>query len=143
MSFPDRLREKRLQLNLSQAELAALVGVSTRSIQNYELGSRRPQHIETVQKLAAALHTSVEALMGSSDLYVLNAQSRGGTAAARDIAELVEEVTGLFAGGHLDDEALDGAMKALNEAYWIAKEKNKKYAPKKRRKSSAASRDDI
>jgi DNA-binding transcriptional regulator YiaG len=42
LSFPDRLREKRLQLNLSQAELAALVGVSTRSIQNYELGSRRP-----------------------------------------------------------------------------------------------------
>ena len=26
-------------------------------------------------------------------------------------------------------------MKALNDAYWIAKEKNKKYTPKKYRKS--------
>ena len=26
------------------------------------------------------------------------------------------------------DDALDGAMRALNEAYWIAKDKNKKYA---------------
>ena len=33
------------------------------------------------------------------------------------------------------EEALEGAMKALNDAYWIAKAKNKKYAPKKYRKS--------
>ena len=43
-------------------------------------------------------------------------------------------MTGMFAGGHLDDESLDGAMKALNDAYWIAKEKNKKYTPKKYRR---------
>ena len=30
--------------------------------------------------------------------------------------------------------ALEGAMKALNEAYWIAKEKNKKYGRKKSKK---------
>ena len=29
---------------------------------------------------------------------------------------------------------LDGAMQALTRAYWIAKEKNKKYTPKKYRK---------
>ena len=57
--------------------------------------------------------------------------------AARDIDELVSEVTGMFAGGRLSDEALDGAMKALNEAYWIAKEKNKKYSPKKYRKRAS------
>ena len=55
-------------------------------------------------------------------------------AAEQDIDELVGEVTGMFAGGHLDDESLDGAMKALNDAYWIAKEKNKKYTPKKYRR---------
>jgi hypothetical protein len=27
-------------------------------------------------------------------------------------------------------------MKALNDAYWIAKEKNKKYTPKKHRKEA-------
>ena len=27
-------------------------------------------------------------------------------------------------------------MKALNDAYWIAKEKNKKYTPKKYRKTT-------
>lgn len=47
-------------------------------------------------------------------------------------------MTGLFAGGTLSEEALEGAMKALNDAYWIAKEKNKKYTPKKYRKSEDA-----
>jgi hypothetical protein len=46
-------------------------------------------------------------------------------------------VTGMFAGGRLSDEALDGAMKALNDAYWIAKAKNKKYTPKKYRKGTS------
>ena len=67
-------------------------------------------------------------------MLVLAAQEEGGSKAARDIDELVTEVSGMFAGGHLSDEALDGAMQALNKAYWIAKEKNKKYTPKKHRK---------
>ena len=53
--------------------------------------------------------------------------------AARDIDELVGEVTGLFAGGQLSEDALEGAMRALNDAYWMAKEKNKKFTPKKYR----------
>ena len=44
------------------------------------------------------------------------------------------EVTGLFAGGELADEDLDEMMKGIQEAYWIAKENNKKYTPKKYRK---------
>ena len=45
-------------------------------------------------------------------------------------------MTGLFAGGELSEEAIEGAMKALNDAYWMAKEKNRKYTPKKYRKSA-------
>lgn len=65
--------------------------------------------------------------------YVVEAHEKGGMKAAKDIDELVGEVTGLFAGGQLSEDALEGAMKALNDAYWLAKEKNKKYAPKKYR----------
>ena len=53
---------------------------------------------------------------------------------ARQAKALVAEVTGLFAGGDLADEDLDEMMKGIQEAYWIAKEKNKKYTPKKYRK---------
>ena len=62
------------------------------------------------------------------------AQEQGGAKAAREIDELVSEVTGMFAGGKLSEDALDGAMQALTRAYWIAKENNRKYTPKKYRK---------
>ena len=130
MIFKDRLKEKRTEAGLTQAELADLAGVTARTIQNYELGSRRPSNMETIQRIADALKTTPAYLLGGSGAYVVEAGIRGGQSAARDIDELVSEVTGLFAGGKLSDEALDGAMRALNEAYWIARDKNKKYAAK-------------
>lgn len=87
--------------------------------------------MEVIQKIADALGTTTEYLLGSSGTYVVEAHEKGGSKAARDIDELVSEVTGMFAGGKLSEEALEGAMKALNDAYWIAKEKNKKYGRRK------------
>ena len=46
--------------------------------------------------------------------------------------ELVSEISGLFAGGELDEEEKDAVMAALTRAYWDAKEDNKKYASKSR-----------
>ena len=44
----------------------------------------------------------------------------------------MQEVTGLFAGGELDQDDMDEMMKAIQDAYWIAKEKNRKYASKRK-----------
>ena len=138
MGFKERLKEKRSEAKLTQTELAKKVGVSDRTIQNYELGTRRPQNMEVAQKLAEALNTSVDSLLGTSGILVVQAQEKGGAKAARDIDVMVSDVTAAFAGGRLDDEALDGAMQALTKAFWIAKEKNKKYTPKKYLKDTPA-----
>lgn len=131
MEFKDNLRERRLALRMSQEELAQKVGITSRTVQNYELGNRNPQHIEIVQKLATALDTTVEALLGTEGMFVIGAYEKGGAKTARDINALVSEISGLFAGGEIDDDEKDGIMAALNQAYWKAKEKNKKFAPKK------------
>ncbi len=133
MVFKDRLKEKRLAAKLTQAELAKKAGVTPRTIQNYELGNRKPSNMEVLQKMADALGTTTGYLLGSSGTYVVEAHEKGGAKAARDIDELVSEVTGMFAGGKLSEDALEGAMKALNDAYWIAKEKNKKYGRRRNR----------
>lgn len=134
MNFCDRLKEKRVMAGLTQAELAKKVGMSTRTIQNYELGKNPPSTLEIARKLADALETTVEYLLGSDGTLILQAHEKGGAKAARDVDELVSEVKGLFAGGRLDDASLDGVMQALMEAYWLAKEENRKYTPKKYRK---------
>ena len=48
--------------------------------------------------------------------------------------ELVEQMGGMFAGGEMSEEDIDGVMRALQDLYWKAKEDNKKYTPKKYRK---------
>ena len=138
MAFSEKLKEKRAASGLTQTELAKRTGVTARTIQNYELGTRRPGNMVIVQRIAEALGTTTEYLLSSGETLVVEAHERGGARAARDINELVGEVTGMFAGGKLSDDALDGAMRALNEAYWIAKDKNKKYGRKKKKDAEYA-----
>lgn len=133
MNFQERLKKRRIAAGLTQVELANKVGVSTRTIQNYESGFRKVNNIEIARKLAEVLGTNVDELLDAGEKLEAEAYAKGGRRSAMDINELVEEVTGLFAGGKLSEDAMDGAMKALNEAYWIAKENNKKYAPKTKR----------
>ena len=135
MDFKDRLKEKRTQVGLTQVELAQKVGVTSRTIQNYELGDRIPSSLSVAQKLADTLGTSVEYLLGSGGKLIVEAHEKGGAKAARDVDELVSEVQGLFSGGRLDDEAMDGVMEALFNAYMLAKKENRKYTPKKHRKA--------
>ncbi len=134
MSFGQRLKKQRIAAGLTQSELAKLSSITSRTIQNYELEASSPKNIEVVNKLANALGVSQSILLNDKDMYVIEAHEKGGAKSAKDISELVENMTSLFAGGTLHEEDLEGAMKAINEAYWIAKEKNKKYTPKKYRK---------
>ena len=129
-SFGERVRAARAAKKLSQKELAELSGISLRTLQNWEGGVRRPSQFEAVSQLATALGVSASELLDQSDALVIDAAERGGSAAARDIASLVSECCGLFAGGELDEEEKDGIMAALTEAYWIAKRATAKHTKK-------------
>ena len=132
MSFGEKLKACRKEKQMQQKRLAELSGVSLRSIQNWESGTRRPSNLEAVRQVAQVLEVSVSELIEERELYVLEAAEKGGSGAARDVEALVTELAGLFAGGTLQEEEKDGVMAALNEAYWRSKEINKKYAPKNR-----------
>ena len=123
MKFCEKVKEARTKAGLKQDEFAKAIGVSLRTISNYEAGTRYPKKRETYYKMAEVLKVDL-----------LNAESKYGSKGARQAKKLMAEVTGLFAGGELADEDLDEMMKGIQEAYWIAKEKNKKYTPKKYRK---------
>ena len=57
-----------------------------------------------------------------------------GYSGKKQAEQLVEEMGGLFAGGSLSDDDLDGVMRTLQEYYWKAKEENKKYTPNRYKK---------
>ena len=106
MKFSDRLKGLREKNDMTQEQLAKVSGVSPRTIQRYECGTSRPR---------------------------LDAAEQYGARGAKQAQQLTDEVTGLFTGGELAQDDMDVMMQAIMDAYWLAKEKNKKYTPKKYR----------
>lgn len=64
--FAECLQAARLQRKLTQKEVAAHLGMTERSYQHYEGGSRRP-NFETLVALADLLDVSADYLLGRVD----------------------------------------------------------------------------
>lgn len=135
MTFGEKLRTFRLQKKLTQQELAKKAGLGLNTISNYEVGKTYPKSREVYSKLAEILGVNVTELYNENDEFISSARERYGYGGKKQAEKLVAEMGGLFAGGELSDEDLDGVMKALQDYYWKAKEENReKYTPKKYRK---------
>lgn len=132
MKFNERLKKYREEKGLTQAQLSELAGITTRQIQNYEGGKARPR-LDAAEKIAKALNITTDELLGNADMLVAQAAEKYGVRGAKQAQQLTDELTGLFTGGDLAEEDMELMMKAIQDAYWIAKEKNKKFTPKKYR----------
>lgn len=66
----ERLQEQRNILNLSQKEVASMIGVSASVISNYESGERTPS-LEILMALAALFHCSSDYLLGLNSINTL------------------------------------------------------------------------
>ena len=133
MTFGEKVKAERTKLGLNQDELAEKIGVTRRVICSYENDKSRPRGMDRYKKLAEALNLNLNYLLSEDEAFVANAEDKYGHRGARQAKELMGEVTGLFAGGEMAEEDMDVMMKAIQDAYWIAKENNKKYTPKKYR----------
>ena len=142
MKFGEKLKKARQEKGFSQEDLARMVGVSLRTIMNYENQNRYPKKREIYGKLAEALEVNTNYLLSEEDDFILAAGDIYGSRGAKQAQEALAFVNGLFSGGDLAEEDKDELMKSIQEAYWIAKKKNKKYTPKKYLASAGASETD-
>lgn len=133
MAFAEKLRDLREAKNMTQEELAKYCNVSLKTISRYESGQSKPRYRKTYDALAKALDTSHDYLVTDEDDFILRAYERYGAKGARDAKELVNGVIGLMAGGELPEEDKKAILDAISEAYYIAKNENKKYGSKKRK----------
>ena len=63
MSLAQKLKQLRLQAGLTQEQLAARIGVSSRTIKHWEHGTRTPSAVY-LQALADGVHAAVDWLVG-------------------------------------------------------------------------------
>jgi len=143
MTIGEKLRSARIAMNLSQIELAEKVGITERSIYNYEQTETFPKP-SLLKKLAEVLNVTVTYLMDEEEtdktknidqeLFIANAKMKHGHRAAREASDLISRATVLFAGGELGEEAKDIFIQTLMEVYLESKaEARNKFAPRKRK----------
>ena len=66
MTIPEKIRQRRKSLHISQEELSNLVGVSLKTVQRWESGERSPR-IEEMTKLVDVLNMSLGYVVGTED----------------------------------------------------------------------------
>ncbi len=126
MTFGEKVRAARLAAGYSQRDVSEMTGLSLRTIQNYESGERLPKQRESYTLLSRALNVPIQALLDESTDLTLSAREEISSRATSEARRLVDEVSVLYAGGELCEEDMDAMMRAIQDAYWIAKERGRK-----------------
>lgn len=137
MTFGEKVREARKKLNISQDDLSNKMGVSRRTVTSWETDKSFPRTRKVYEKLAETLDVPLNYLLSDDDAFVLDASEQFGYRGKKGAEKLVQELTGLFAGGELAEEDMDALAFAVQEAYVEAKKRNKKYTPKKYRQDAS------
>lgn len=130
MRFCEKLKDARTKAGMKQEELAKALGVSLRTITNYESGECYPRKRDIYHKLAELFHTEENYFLNEDEEFLLSAAEKYGAKGAKQAQALVDEVSGLFAGGNIADEDLDVMMKALQDAYWLPKRRIRSSRPR-------------
>ena len=134
MKFGEKLKYLRKGIKgLTQEKLSKEIGVSARTIISYENGVSYPKKREVYSKLATLFNVDINYLLTEDEEFITDAGDKYGSRGAKQAEALVAEIGGLFAGGELSEVDKDAVMRSLQQAYWDAKEDNKKYTPKKYR----------
>lgn len=132
MNFSEKVKNLRKEKGYTQKQLASELGVTLRMVQFYESGHSYPKNRAQYRKLADILGCDLAFLLTDEEAFLTEAQERYGSHGRRQAQELVNDLCAMFAGGELSEEDKDAVLRSLQEAYWDAKDSNRKnYAPKK------------
>lgn len=104
MKFCDKVKKERRAKGLTQQQFADMLGVSLRTITNYEKGESYPKQREIYGKMAEILGVDINYLLTENEEFYINANEKYGATGAQQAKALMQEVTGLFAGGELDQD---------------------------------------
>jgi transcriptional regulator with XRE-family HTH domain len=123
MTFAEKIRELRNNKGLSQTELGKAIGVSLRTVRNWELEGRYPKQRELYGKLAEVLECDINYLMAEDAIFVSKAEEDYGNQGRQGAQKIMAQVNSLFSGGSLAEEDMDAFVLAVQQAYIDAKKK--------------------
>lgn len=134
----EKIRNLREDKELSQRQLADILGVSPSTVGMYEQGRRSPDK-EMILELAKFFGVSVDYLLGTTNIKTSKTQSKHESKDVTDILlaakeQLIKQEGLMFNGEPATPEAIQSILDAMEMGMALAKEKNKKFTPKKYKK---------
>ncbi|MCR5457646.1 MAG: helix-turn-helix domain-containing protein [Clostridiales bacterium] len=131
MKFGEKVRIERTNKKMTQKELGEQLGVTTRTITGYEKEGLYPRKREIYYRLAEIFGTDKMYFIGEEEDFISDASEKYGSRGRVQAENLVRQISGLFAGGSLDEEDKDAVMRSIMDAYWESKNENsEKYSRK-------------
>lgn len=137
MKFGEKLRQLRTSKGATQEAVAKACGVSRRTYIGYEQEGRYPKNRDMYSALADYFGVETNYLLTEDEDFISSASEQYGNRGKRQAEALVTELSGMFAGGELSETDMDAVMIALQKAYFDCKKDNKKYTPKKYRRTES------
>ncbi|MCL2343197.1 MAG: helix-turn-helix domain-containing protein [Firmicutes bacterium] len=131
MKFGDKVKTLRIQRKMTQEDLAKAVGVSTRTIINYEQYDRYPRNRGIYSKLAETLETSVDTLLTENEEFLSEAYEKYGRRGEIQAQSILDQASALFAGGDLSEDDELAFVHEIQQLYLDSKQRAKKFTPRK------------
>jgi transcriptional regulator with XRE-family HTH domain len=132
MKFGDKLREQRKKAGLTQGELALEIGVTMRTLANYENGSRHPQNRSVYYKLADFFEVDVNYFLTEDEEFLALAAEGYGTKGLNQAKLILAQTAALFAGGELSEEDQKSFQLEMQALFFESKDLARaKFAPQK------------
>jgi len=137
MKFGEKLREQRNKAGLSQEELGKYVGITKRTIINYENGNSYPQDRNVYFKLAEYFDVDVNYFLTENEEFLTLAAEGYGRRGQEQANHILEQASALFAGGELSETDQLAFLHSMQAMFLESKEiARQKFTPKKYRKDS-------
>ena len=89
MSFGAKLKQLREDRGLTQTELADKLGVTLKTISNYETKGTRPRTQDMYKKIAEFFNVDINFLLTVEDNFVLDSAKKFGYSGKKDAENLV------------------------------------------------------
>ena len=134
MKFGDKVREQRKKAGLSQEDVAKAIGVTKRTLINYEHGTSYPQDRSVYIKLADFFKVDVNYFLTEDEEFITAAAESFGAKGQAQAKLILEQAAALFAGGELSENDQLAFIHTMQDLYLQSKSvAREKFTPNKYR----------
>ena len=139
MKFGDKVKELRRKSGLSQRDVAKGIGITKRTLANYEGGIYYPKNRSVYFKLAKLFDVDVNYLLTEDEEFLTLATENYARRGQEQAKAILEQAAALFAGGELSDTDQLTFLHTMQALYLESKKiAREKFTPHKYRETATS-----